>query len=60
MQDEVPFTILEQLRSDPAVTLQQEAIDNLAVSGLNISAHLFQKRSLQAYSAHASTQHNNE
>jgi hypothetical protein len=49
IQDEVPLTVLEQLRTDPAVTLQQEAIDEIAVSGLDIwsttnrhaNAHLF-------------------
>jgi hypothetical protein len=69
MQDKVSLTILEQLQTDPAVTLQQEAIDKSAASsGLNIwdksntnsNAHLFQKQALQEYAAQASTQHNNE
>jgi hypothetical protein len=69
MQDEVPLTILEQLRLDPAVTFQQDAIDKLAVSGLNVwdrspgnnaNAHLYRKRALEEYAVQASTQHNNE
>jgi hypothetical protein len=36
MQDEVPLTILEQLCSDPAMIFQQDAIDKIAVSGLDI------------------------
>jgi hypothetical protein len=68
MQDEVPLTVLEELRSDPAVAFQQDAIDKIAVSGLNIwdrttpnaLAHLFCQRALQEYAAQASTQHNNE
>jgi hypothetical protein len=59
---------LEELRSDPAVTFQQDAINELATSGLNIwdktnanpQAHLYRKRALQEYAAQASTQHNNE
>jgi hypothetical protein len=68
LQDEVPLTVLEELRSDPAVAFQQDAIDEIAVSGLNIwdrttpnaLAHLFRQRALQEYAAQASTQHNNE
>jgi hypothetical protein len=71
MQDEVPLTYLEKLRSDPAVVFQQDAIDEIAVSGLDIwnkantiithpNSHLFRKRALQEYAAQASTQHNNE
>jgi hypothetical protein len=68
MQDEVPLTVLEELRSDPAVAFQQDAIDKIAVSGLNIwdrttpkaLAHLFCQRALQEYAAQVSTQHNNE
>jgi hypothetical protein len=68
MKKEVPLTVLEQLRSDPAVVFQQDAIDEIAVSGLNVwdrtnsnrSSHLFRKRALQQYAAQASTQHNNE
>ena len=68
VKDEVPLTVLEQLRSDPAVTFQQDAIDAIGVSGLDIwdtsnpiqNAHLFRKRALAEYAAQASTQHNNE
>jgi hypothetical protein len=69
IQDGVPLTVLEQLRTNPAMTLQQEAIDKLSLSsGLNIwdrsntnpNAHLFQKRALEEYAAHVSTQPNNE
>jgi hypothetical protein len=59
---------LEELHSDPAVGFQLTAIDEIAVSGLNIwdssnpnaLAHLFCQRTLQEYAAQASTQHNNE
>jgi hypothetical protein len=68
LQDEIPLTILSELRSDAAVTFQQDAIDELSVSGLDIwdrsnticDAHLFRKRALQEYASCASTQHNNE
>jgi hypothetical protein len=59
---------LEELHSNPAVAFQQDAIDKIVVSGLNIwdrmtpnaLAHLFCQRYLQEYAAQASTQHNNE
>jgi hypothetical protein len=67
-----PLTILEQFCSDPnTVTFQQDAIDAIAVSGLDIwnrsnvrstNSHLFCKQqALQEYqyTAQASTQHNN-
>jgi hypothetical protein len=61
MQDEVPLTVLEELRSDPAVSAQQDAINKIAVSGLDIwdrtnpdaGAHLLRRRALQEYAAQA-------
>jgi hypothetical protein len=61
--------VLEQLRTDPAIILNQNAINQIAVQGLDIwdvekptnqNTHLLCQHALHAYAAHASTQHNNE
>jgi hypothetical protein len=62
--------MLGQLQTDPAIVLNQNGIDEIAVSGLDIwntsttnrhaNSYLLRKSALHAYAAHASTQHNNE
>jgi hypothetical protein len=66
--DEVPLTILDQLRTNPVVPFHHEAINQIAVgldiwdetNATNENAYLLRSRALQSFAAHASTHHNNE
>jgi hypothetical protein len=61
--------MLEQLQTDPAIILNQNASNQIAVQGLDIwdvakptnqNTHLLCQHTLHSYAAHTSTQHNNE
>jgi hypothetical protein len=69
LKDEIPLPVLKQLQTDPSIVLNQDAIDEIAVHGLDIwdmskqankKTHLYRSHALRFYAAHASTQHNNE
>jgi hypothetical protein len=69
LTDEIPLTVLEKLRTDPAIISNQNAIEQIAVQGLDIwdvakptnqNTALLQTHALRSFAAHASTQHNNE
>jgi hypothetical protein len=69
LKDGIPLTVLDQLRTDPAIQFNQNAIDQIAVRGIDIwdvalptneNTQSLRRHALHAYAAHASTQHNNE
>jgi hypothetical protein len=69
LRDEIPLTVLAQLRTDPCIVLNRNAMNEIAARGLDIwdtakpanrNTHLYHMEALCAYAAHASTQHNNE
>jgi hypothetical protein len=69
LHDEIPLAVLDELRTNPAVQLNREAIDQIAVgldiwdetrSSTNEHAYLLRSQALCSFAAHASTQHNNE
>jgi hypothetical protein len=69
LKNEIPLTVLAQLRTDPCILLNQNAMNEIAEGGLDIwdaakpankNTHLYRRQALRAFAAHASTQHNNE
>jgi hypothetical protein len=61
--------MLDELRTNPAVQLHREAIDQIAVgldiwdktrSSTNENGYLLRSRALRSFATHASTQHNNK
>jgi hypothetical protein len=68
LRDEIPLTLLDQLRAGPTVQFHREAIDQIAVAldiweesnVTNENAHLLISQALRLFAAQASTQHNNE
>jgi hypothetical protein len=66
LKDEIPLTMLEQLRTDPCIICNQNVINEIAVRGLDIwdmakpsnqNTHQYPRVTLYAYTSHASTQH---
>jgi hypothetical protein len=67
LKDKIPLTVLEQLQTHPCIICNQNAINKIAVRGLDIwgmakpsnqNTHQYCRDALYAYAAHASTQHN--
>jgi hypothetical protein len=69
LRNKIPLTVLAQLRTDPCIVLNQNAMNKISAQGLEIwdtakpanrNTCLYRREALCAYAAHASTQHNNE
>jgi hypothetical protein len=68
LQDEIPLTLLDKLRTDPKDQFHREVIDQIAVrldisdvsNTTNENTHLLCSKALRSFSALVSTQHNNE
>jgi hypothetical protein len=67
LKDEIPLTVLAQLRTDPCIVLNRNAMNEIAAGGLDIwdtekpadqNTHLYRRQALRAYAAHSSTHHN--
>jgi hypothetical protein len=69
LRDEIPLTVLAQLRTDPCIVLNRNAMNEIAAQGLGIwdtakpvnrNTHLYCREAICAYAVHVSTQHSNE
>jgi hypothetical protein len=69
LQHKIPLTVLAQLRTDPCILLNRNAMNEITARGLDIwntakpanrNTRLYRREALCAYAAHTSTQYNNE